>query len=186
VGEWSVITGAGSNATGDLAAAVAEAAFMTVLERNSDIVAMQCYAPLFAFDGHTQWNPDLIGFDQLTAYGSTSYWAQVMFASNVGDQYIPVSTGSKDIYCSATLESKSGKIFVKVANLSGVSRDVLIVFQGSTAAEVAIEVLTGDDPAARNSLAEPRRVAPQRQALRGEGGKFKYAAPPHSVAMVRC
>ena len=89
VGEYAVITGAGNNATHNLQAAIAEAAYMTGLERNSDVVALSCYAPLFAFDGKTQWNPNLIGFDHLSSYVSPSYWAQQMFAANIGDRFLP-------------------------------------------------------------------------------------------------
>ena len=184
VGEWSVITGAGNNATSNLGAAVAEAAFMTVLERNSDIVMMHCYAPLFAFDGHTQWNPDLIGFDHLGSYGSPSYWAQAMFAGNVGDKYLPVAASSKDLYCSASLDSKTGKVFVKFANLTDAAQDVAIVLPGSKATEAKVHVLTGADPEVRNSVKEPRRVAPQYSTLRGESGTFRYTAPAGSATVM--
>ena len=186
VGEWSVILGAGSNATADLSAAVAEAAFMTVLERNSDIVTMQCYAPLFAFDGHTQWNPDLIGFDHLGSYGSTSYWAQVLFAGNIGDKYIPVTASSKELYCSATLDSKTGKVFIKIANITDTAHDLTIMLPGSKASEAALKVLTGEYPEARNGLTEPNRIVPQSVTLRGEGGKFQYEAPPRSAVVIAC
>jgi len=81
VGEYAVTAGAGNLPTGYLGGSIGEAAFMTGMERNSDVVAMASYAPLFAYVEHTQWNPDLIGFDQLKSFGSTSYYVQQMACS---------------------------------------------------------------------------------------------------------
>ena len=94
VGEYSATANAGLLPTGLLGNSVGEAAFMTGLERNSDIVHMSSYAPLFANYNHTQWNPDLIGFDQLHSFGSTSYWVQRMFAGCVGDRVLPVTASA--------------------------------------------------------------------------------------------
>ncbi|MEJ5169881.1 MAG: alpha-L-arabinofuranosidase C-terminal domain-containing protein [Fimbriimonadales bacterium] len=88
VGEYAVTQGCGQ---GNLIAAVAEAAFMTGMERNSDVVAMASYAPLFANVNHKGWNPDLICFDGLRAYGTPSYYVQKLFAHNRGDRSLPVS-----------------------------------------------------------------------------------------------
>ena len=186
VGEWSVITGAGSNATANLGAAVAEAAFMTVLERNSDVVAMQCYAPLFAFDGHTQWNPDLIGFDHLGSYGSPSYWAQVLFAGNVGDTYIPVTATSKDLYCSATRDSRTGALFVKIANLAETAQALTILVPESKATTATVHVLSDHDPDARNSLTAPRRVTPQSSIVAVEAERIAYLAPARAAIVIAC
>ena len=157
---------------------------MTVLERNSDVVMMQCYAPLFAFDGHTQWNPDLIGFDHLASYGSTSYWVQALFAGNVGDKYLPVTASSKDLYCSATLDSKTGKVFIKIVNLADSVRDVALLLAGSKATEATLHVLTGDESGARNGIAEPNRVMPRSAVMRGGAGRFEYAAPARSASVL--
>ncbi len=183
VGEWSVITGVGNNATANLGAAVAEAAFMTVLERNSDVVAMQCYAPLFAFDGQTQWNPDLIGFDHLGSYVSPSYWAQHMFGLNIGDKYLPVDVSAEGLYCSATLDSKTSRVFLKIANIADAARSLTINIGGSDASEATILVLTGD-PESRNGLDNPHRVAPSTGTLHGADGTFEYEAPACSATVV--
>ena len=82
VGEYAVTQGCGQ---GNLRAAVGEAAFMTGLERNSDVVAMACYAPLFVNLNHRKWNPDLINFDSASVYGLPSYYVQQLFSQNRGD-----------------------------------------------------------------------------------------------------
>ena len=90
VGEWATREG---SPTPDMGAALADAAWLTGLERNSDIVIMSSYAPLFinVNPGASQWVPDLIGYDALHSYGSPSYYAQVMFSNHIGNE-VPAST----------------------------------------------------------------------------------------------
>jgi alpha-L-arabinofuranosidase len=91
VGEYAVTQGCGQ---GNLRAAVGEAAFMTGLERNSDIVAMASYAPLFVNLNHRKWNPDLINFDSTSVYGLPSYYVQQLFSQNRGDVILPTTVES--------------------------------------------------------------------------------------------
>jgi len=95
VGEYAVTQGCGQ---GNLIAAIGEAAFMTGMERNSDIVEMASYAPLFANINHKTWNPDMICFDNHRSYGTPSYYVQQMFSQNRGDRVLPTQidlAGSK-------------------------------------------------------------------------------------------
>lgn len=87
VGEYAITRGSG---TGNLIAAVAEAAFMAGMERNSDVVVMSSYAPLFAHVGYKAWNPDAIMFDASRSYGTPSYYVQKMFSANRADVVLPV------------------------------------------------------------------------------------------------
>ena len=89
VGEYAVTKGSGA---GNLIGAVGEAAFMTGMERNSDIVEMSSYAPLFTHVDGKGWNPDMINFDNVRSYGTPSYYVQQMFATNKGDVVLPVET----------------------------------------------------------------------------------------------
>lgn len=70
---------------------------------------MSSYAPLFANYGHTQWNPDLIGYDQLRSCGSTSYWVQRLFANNLGDKMLPVTASASGLCCSVTVVTLNGR-----------------------------------------------------------------------------
>jgi len=88
VGEYAVTVGCGQ---GNLRSAVGEAAFMTGMERNSDIVVMASYAPLFANVNYKKWNPDLINFDSTRVYGLPSYHVQQMFSQNRGDLVLPTT-----------------------------------------------------------------------------------------------
>jgi alpha-N-arabinofuranosidase len=99
VGEWATREGA---PTPNLNAALGDAAWLTGLERNSDLVVMSAYAPLLTnvSKGAMQWSPDLIGYNGLVSFGSPSYWAQVMFAQNKGDVVLPAT-----VQCSSKIAS---------------------------------------------------------------------------------
>lgn len=94
VGEYAVTQGTGQ---GNLRGAVGEAAFMTGMERNSDVVIMASYAPLFVHVNHRRWNPDLINFDSSRVYGIPSYYVQQMFSLNRGDVILPISVESPEV-----------------------------------------------------------------------------------------
>lgn len=89
VGEYAVTSGYGTY--GNLSAALGEAAFMTGMERNSDVVQMASYAPLFANVNGIQWHPDLIYYDNSRVFGTPSYYVQEMFSQNRGDAVLPTS-----------------------------------------------------------------------------------------------
>ncbi len=91
IGEYAVTENAGK---GNLHAALGEAAFMTGMERNSDVVLMASYAPLFVNLNHRAWNPDLINFDNSRWYGLPGYYVQQMFSENRGDVTLPVSVSA--------------------------------------------------------------------------------------------
>jgi alpha-L-arabinofuranosidase len=99
VGEYAVTQGCGQ---GNLRGAIGEAAFMTGMERNSDVVVMASYAPLFANVNYKRWNPDLICFDSSRVYGLPSYYVQKMFAENRGDVVLPLTVNSPVMTGSST------------------------------------------------------------------------------------
>jgi alpha-L-arabinofuranosidase len=88
VGEYAVTQGCGQ---GNLIGALGEAAFMTGMERNGDIVVLAAYAPLFVNVNHRRWNPDLINFDSSRVYGLPSYYVQKLFSEHRGDRILPLS-----------------------------------------------------------------------------------------------
>jgi alpha-L-arabinofuranosidase len=94
VGEYAVTQGAGK---GNLRAAIGEAAFMSGMERNSDVVIMASYAPLFVNLNHRAWNPDLINFDSSRWYGIPGYYVQQMYSENRGDVTLPITVDTADV-----------------------------------------------------------------------------------------
>lgn len=184
VGEYAGTANAGGLPTGFLGNSLGEAAFMTGLERNSDIVRMTSYAPLFANYGHTQWNPNLIGYNQIESYGSTSYHVQSLFANNVGDHVVPVAASAGGLYCSATVDSKTGRVYVKIVNPAATAVSTQLTFTSQTGTTASLQVLANADDSVGNTLAGPDAITPNRSSLSGSGGVFDYTAPAHSLTVM--
>ena len=108
------------------------------MERNSDIIKMQCYAPLLVNvnPGARQWRPDLIGYDALSAYGSPSYYAIQMFSRNLGDEILSVTPSETSVQGCATRDSKTGEIIVKLVNPELTPQSLPIEIKGVTVARI--------------------------------------------------
>src|SRR6201985_457245 len=119
-----------------MGAALGDAAWMTGMEKNSDIVVMASYAPLFVNvnPGGMQWPSDLIGYDALTSYGSPSYHAQVMFSTHLGDRILAstLDTTNPRLFNSATYDSKTHQLHLKLVNASSTPQPVQIKLTGAT------------------------------------------------------
>jgi len=119
VGEYAAINKGVGNPenTNTWQCALAEAAFMTGLERNADLVTMTAYAPLFCNVNGWQWKPDLIWVDNLNVFGTPNYYVQQAFSLNRGDVVLPVSLdGQAGFYVTAARDKTAGQIIVKVVN----------------------------------------------------------------------
>lgn len=125
VGEYAVTQGAGQ---GNLRAAIGEAALMTGIERNSDVVLMASYAPLFVNVHHRAWNPDLISFDGSRWFGSPSYYVQQMFSDNRGDVTLPITVVSGKV----PKPPPSGGIGVGTWNTEAEFKDIKVTAPGGT------------------------------------------------------
>ncbi len=184
VGEWATREGA---PTPDLDAALADAAWLTGLERNSDLVIMASYAPLFTNvnPGASQWAPDLIGYNAPTSYGSPSYWVQVMFSGHLGTEIVPADlTGAGPrVYVSATRDEPRRKLFVKVVNANSTACPLIIDLQGAAkvARQAALTTLSGKTPNATDSIANPRALAPVEHSVPIVGPKFTETFAPYSI-----
>ncbi|RNL86664.1 alpha-L-arabinofuranosidase, partial [Sinomicrobium pectinilyticum] len=148
--------------------ALSEAAFITGLERNAEVVHLTSYAPLMAHKEGWQWTPDLIWFDNLKSYGTPNYYVQKLFSLNKGTHVVPVTlngqalTGQNDLYATASLDKKTGEIIVKIVNTSGKVREQDIAFEGISRlySRGKMTVLQSDDPEAENSLDDAKHVSP--------------------------
>ncbi len=184
VGEWATREG---DPTPNLEAALADAAWLTGLERNSDLVIMASYAPLFVNvnPGGMQWPPDLIGYDALTSYGSPSYWTQVMFSTHLGTQVVAstLANAPSRVYASATCDEKNRKLFVKVVNATSASEPLAIALTGvaSLAPRATLTTMSGKTPNAANSSAHPDAVVPVAHSVPIAGPKFTQTFAPYSV-----
>lgn len=176
-----------------LYAALAEAAFMTGLERNADVVNMASYAPLFANVDGWQWNPDLIWVNNLQAYGSANYYVQKLFSLYKGSQVVPLTrngaalAGQDSLYASAVMDNKTGELILKFVNVSANRQSQTVSVEGAKTigAEAKLLVLENGDINAVNSFENPAQVAPKESTVRTKGKTLSFDAAPYSLSVLR-
>ncbi len=174
--------------TPNLKAAIGDAAFMAAMERNSDLIKMQCYAPLFVNvnPGGRQWRPDLIGYDAISAYGSPSYYAIKMFSCNLGDEILSTASTQTAVQGSATRDRETGEIFLKLVNPQATVEPLKIEISGVAAlGSKGTAITLAGKPADSNSLSQPRNVVPITRTVRGVKPGFTYKLPPYSIVVLK-
>lgn len=188
----SVTTGSPDNRN-NWRCALSEAAFMTGLERNADLVHMASYAPLFAHVEGWQWTPDLIWFDNLRAYGTPNYYVQQLFSTNRGSRILPITyqglaaTGQDGLYASSTLDEASGTVIVKIVNTTAVAKPAEILIDGlkkinGTGTCIAMGAYA---PAAVNALDAPKAVSPATREITVKDRKVTLELPAGSFSVIR-
>jgi alpha-N-arabinofuranosidase len=187
VGEWATREG---SPTPDMGAALADAAWLTGLERNSDIVIMASYAPLFinVNPGASQWVPDLVGYGALESYGSPSYYAQVMFSSHIGNE-VPASSldGTHPLlFTSVTMDAAKRVLYVKVVNASSKPQSLEIQLTGKDKPNgtAAVTTLAGHSTEETNSLADPTRIVPVQSEISDVSSDWRQTFPPYSIQII--
>jgi alpha-N-arabinofuranosidase len=184
VGEWATREG---DPTPNLQAALADAAWLTGLERNSDLIIMASYAPLFVNvnPGGMQWATDLIGYDALSSYGSPSYWTQVMFSSHLGTEVVAstLDNAPARVFASVTRDDAKHKLFVKVVNATSTPQPLSIALTGvaKVAPQATLTTMSGKTPNATNSITHPDAVVPVVRKVPIAGPKFTQTFAPYSV-----
>ena len=152
-----------------------EAAFMTDLERNADVVYMTAYAPLLAHVDGWQWRPDLIWFDNTKMFKTVSYYVQQMYAQNKGTNVLPLTMnkkfvagqeGQNGLFASSVLDKNTGEIIVKVINTGKEAQPIAINLNGIKGERTAETItLTSTEMDAENSICKPERIVPQTGSL---------------------
>jgi len=168
-------------------AAISEAAFMTGLERNGDVVQMASYAPLMAHVGAWQWTPDAIWFDNLRSYGTPDYYVQMLFASNVGTRVVPVTPQAEGgLFTSASLDERSHELIVKVINDTPAARQAEVrLGPVSSPGEAKLTTLQSADLNAENSFDHPKAVSPEASTVNVRAGTISAELPAYSVNVYR-
>ncbi|KAL4424426.1 hypothetical protein ABPG77_006364 [Micractinium sp. CCAP 211/92] len=193
--EYAVTEGGG---WGNVAAAVSEAAFMTGMERNGEVVVMGAYAPLFVHWNNRLWPTNLIVIDNHRWFGIPSYHVQRMFRQYQGTHYIatdvftnPAGQVHEDkVAASATCQSPScDRIALKIVNFSSFKQRIAVLLHGASAASVMeegeLECLASDHPEAENSFDKPDKVAPSTSTVDGLGPQFVLPVEPWSVNVLQ-
>ncbi len=173
--------------------AMSEAAFMTGLERNADVVVMASYAPLFAHVDGWQWTPDMIWFDNLSAVGTPNYQVQKLFSTNAGSHTVPVTlnneavTGQDGSFVSATVDKKTNELILKVVNTSGTQKNVDFKVDGVTKlnSKGVLTVLQSDNLDQMNTIENPRAISPAQSQISVKNKNINLTLKPYSVNVVR-
>ncbi len=169
--------------------AIAEAAYMTSLERNGDVVSMASYAPLFAKKDFTQWKTDMIFFDNTKICLTPNYYVQKMFSANQGDLYFDnvISANGKDstLAFSCVQDTKTSDIILKLVNASVKSKKAKIDLTGfsNLIPDAELTVFSGSANS-ENTLDNPQIVVPVSSSIR-VSGKFEYSLPEWSLSVIR-
>ncbi|KHN38809.1 Alpha-L-arabinofuranosidase 1 [Glycine soja] len=178
--------------TGSLLAALAEAGFLIGLEKNSDVIQMASYAPLFVNANDRRWNPDAIVFNSFQLYGTPSYWVQVFFSESSGATLLSTSLqapSSNSLVASAiTFQNsvdKKNYIRIKVVNFGTTAVNLKISLDGLEPNSLQLSgstktVLTSANVMDENSFSQPKKVVPIQSLLQNVGKDMNVTVPPRS------
>ncbi|KAG6810930.1 hypothetical protein H0H92_009737 [Tricholoma furcatifolium] len=162
-----------------------EAAYMTGLERNSDIVFAASYAPLLNQVDDSQWTPNLVSFDAGSVYPSTSYYVQKLFSLNRGNEYLPSTLPSADgtLFWSVVREPATQSIIIKVVNTISTETPITFVLPFSTVATSGtLQLLQGSETTS-NTPTDPTAAVPVKSTI-STGKTFTYEAPGFSISVI--
>ncbi|MEO6357873.1 MAG: alpha-L-arabinofuranosidase C-terminal domain-containing protein, partial [Ferruginibacter sp.] len=173
--------------------AIAEAAFMTGLERNAAVVNMASYAPLFAHIDGWQWTPDLIWVNNLQSYGTPNYYVQKLYSTNKGTNVVPALmdgksvSGQDSIYVSAVIDKNTNDVIIKVVNASANAINKMITINGAKKLTpgATVTVLKSNSVLDVNSFAAPATVSPVASSIQLKGNKMAAILPAHSFSVYR-
>ncbi|MGA7156063.1 MAG: alpha-L-arabinofuranosidase C-terminal domain-containing protein [Acidobacteriaceae bacterium] len=189
VGEWATVS---ASPTPDFGDALGDAAFMTSMERNSDLIKIASYAPLLVNVNPqaSQWPTNLIGYDAVESYGSPSYYAQCMFAGAMGDEIPESSLAGVDkdarFFYSVTVSTKEHVLHLKLVNATTEAQPMVIALRGlgAGAHEAKVVSLHGATFAATNTIASPLMIHPVEGVVRFAGETMRHTVPALTIEVV--
>ena len=179
-------------------AALMEAAFMTGLERNADVVHMATYAPLFAHVEGWQWRPDLIWFDNLNSVRTCSYYVQQLYSHNKGTHVLPLTMdkkavsgqeGQDGLFASAVWDKDEKACIVKIANTSDKAQPVSVTFNGLKKSDKLVEgkciTLQSADLDKDNTVEHPNVITPKESDVTIEGNVLNVEMAPKTFVLYK-
>ena len=173
-------------------AALSEAAFMTGLERNADIVHMTSYAPLMAHAEGWQWAPDLIWFNNLEAYGTPNYYVQKLFSNNAGTDLLKITedgkslTGQHNLYASAVKDIKEQELIIKLVNTASTPQTVqLDLGSGEVGSSGEAHILYDVNLEDTNTFENPVKISPIVEPVEASGGQIKLSLKQNSLTVLK-
>ena len=185
VGEWATREG---SPTPDFGAALGDAAWMTSMERNSDLILMASYAPLLVnvSPGGMQWSTDLIGYDALKSYGSPAYWAQVLFAEHLGDHTVrSAATGAGErLFWSATVSTQAKMLHLKLVNAADRPQSLTLELKGIKAGAASAYTMHAASTWATDTMQAPDAITPRASKVQVSGGKWTHNLPANTIEVL--
>ncbi len=173
-------------------AALSEAAFMTGLERNADVVLQATYAPLFAHVEGWQWRPDLIWFDNLSSVRSANWYVQMLYGTNKGTNVLPLTengkavTGADGLYATACLDKPAKSYIVKVANTADKPQQLVLTFNGVKSLKAGKAItMQSSDAQAENTLQNKNVIVPVTTDVNAEGNVLRVTIPAKAFVVYR-
>jgi alpha-N-arabinofuranosidase len=172
--------------------AFSEAAFMTGMERNAEVVHLTSYAPLLAHVDGWQWTPDMIWFNNLQSYGTPNYYVQKLFSNNKGTDLINITKdgkaviGQNDLFASAVKDVNSKEVILKIVNAAASAQNVSIDVKGAKLdTKGTAIILKGDGVNDENSFESPMKISPKESEFKLKGSQIQYDFPAYSVTVLK-
>ncbi len=175
--------------------ALSEAAFLTGVERNADVVRLATYAPLFAHVDAWQWRPDMIWFDNSRILLTPNYYVQQLYSHHKGTHTLRLTEngepvkGREGLYASAVYDADSSRIIVKIANTAAVRQEIVLHFDGLKRRQAlqdraSIIYLQADDKEVVNTFKDPEAIVPQMSVAEVSGKKCRLTLSPQSFQVI--
>jgi alpha-N-arabinofuranosidase len=193
-GEYAAqsVSGANPNNRNNWECAFSEAAFITGLERNAEVVHLTSYAPLMAHEDAWQWTPDMIWFNNLESYGSANYYVQQLFSTNKGTDLLSITkdgkalTGQNNLYASAVKDVNSKEIIVKLVNTAASAQDISIDLKGEKlGSKGSIVRLASPGKEDENTFSDPKKITPKQSEYTIRKGNQQLNLPAYSVTVLK-
>lgn len=171
--------------------ALSEAAFMTGLERNADVVTMTSYAPLLAHADGWQWTPDLIWFNNLSSYATPNYYVQKLFSNNKGTDLLKITekgkavTGQNKLYSSAVFDEKTKEIIIKIVNADTQPKAVNFNVKNLRLDDKMIKIILSADTLNTENSFTSEPIQPKENSESIKRGKISTDIPPKSVVILK-
>ncbi|HBF34071.1 TPA: hypothetical protein DDW35_05865 [Candidatus Sumerlaeota bacterium] len=189
MGEYAVKNDGGN---GNMRGALGEAAFLTALERNADVVTMTSYAPFFTNPEWQRWQPNAVTFDNARVYGAPSYHVQALFGSNRPDVTLPTKLSSSALpvptfFAVAGLKKDKGDLILKVVNSSDKAESATVQLEGlqGKLGKGICTTLSAHSLTDENTFDQPKKVAPKTSDLPAYAVGCTHEFPPYSVTILR-
>lgn len=176
-------------------AALSEAAFLTGVERNADVVRLATYAPLFAHVDAWQWRPDLIWFDNTRVLLTANYYVQQLYSHHKGTHTLSLTEAGKNVsgenglYASAVYDAEDARVIVKVANTLPTAQTITLQFEGlkrkqSLTGEAQVIYMQTDDKSVSNTFENQSAIVPQQTTVSVADNTCALTLAPQSFQVI--